>query len=68
MTQNFKTAEEALHALFNKLEKYLKYTHEDGSNYFIDGLSTENMYNGDESMEMTISRTEDGWELEQEVE
>ena len=67
MTQKFKTAKQALRALFKELESYLEHTDDDGSNYFIDGLSTENMYNGCEFMNMTISQTEDGWELEKEA-
>ena len=63
----FGTAEEALHTLFKELEFFLVHTDEDGSNYFIDGLCIENIYNGSEFMKMTISHTENGWELNKEV-
>lgn len=61
-----KTAESALKAMCKELRTYLEHTDEDGSNYFIDGLSTENIGTG--YVKMRIRQNDDGsWELEKEI-
>ena len=62
MEKTFKTAKEALHALFKHFESYCDDKDKSFVKYFIDGFSTVNENNG--CAESLITKTKNGWKLE----